>query len=177
MSALAVRVRMIGRMMAEAVKAETAWRDLSRWSRHDNASSGRISWDEDEQAVRVDAEWRESAEVGDRWCYPMLALDKESLAEALVVEFEAKNSQEGRVENDWKFAMAQFRSGPRGERRSANAIMNPIPDQWEVRRIEVPVEAKVANDMQTVSFGPGGSPRGHQVSLWIRNVKVVKKNR
>jgi hypothetical protein len=172
-STLAVRTRMTGRMLAEAEIVETDWRDLSRWSRSDNAATGRISWDEEEQAVRMDLEW-DGGESGDRWCYPSFRLDSGILGDALMVEFEARNEQPDRTEDDWRFSMAQFREISPDGKRSASSALNPVLSRWEVRRIAVPTGMDIAG---AVSFGAGGSPRGQRISLWIRNLKVIRRKK
>ncbi len=177
-SALSVRVRMVGAMTASARRIAQDWRDLSRWSRNDNADEGRISWDEAEQAVRVDLRWRESRNDM-RWCFPSFRLDREVLDDSLMVEFEARNEQDGREENDWRFGQARFTGTFGNGDKFRSAVLNPIISQWEVRRVDSTEAARLAaaagggNDASDVRFGAGGSPRAHAVTLWFRNVVVL----
>lgn len=103
----------------------------------------------------------------------------EALDDSLMVEFEARNEQDGREENDWRFGQARFTGTFGNGDKFRSAVLNPIISQWEVRRVDSTEAARLAaaagggNDASDVRFGAGGSPRAHTVTLWFRNVVVL----
>lgn len=139
--------------------------DLSRWRRNDSAKEWKIAWDAQERAVRMDLAW--AATNGDRWFYPRYALNlpKERCERPLVIEYEARMSQD-KVENDVNFSHVML-VRPTG--RLVYCEITSAGGGWERRRMVVPPEA-CAEPLVGLQFGCG--PRGYAATFWLRDLKI-----
>ncbi len=136
-----------------------SWRNPKAWTRNDSAQRWKCAWDESEQAMRFEFEWTES--VG-RWAYPYLHLAADdTLAGAKMLAFEVKTAQD-KLENDHNYATVYTS-------RDALAYEHPNGN-WERRYVELPGEGL---DLER-SVRIGVNPRGRKLTLWIRNVAVLK---
>lgn len=141
--------------------AETplAWNNPKAWTRNDSAQRYTVAWDEAEKAMRFDFEWTES--IG-RWAYPYYHLaSDESLAGARMLAFEVKSAQD-KLENDHNYSWVHF--------MSTSMAYTPPNGNWERRYVELPTEGLEKERAICI----GTEPRGRKVTLWIRNVSVLK---
>ena len=90
---------------------------------------------------------------------------RESLSRARLVTYEVKSAQD-KVENDYASARMWFK----GKKRSPMQFRNPVPvGTWETRWQEV---GAVVRESDATRMEFGGHPKGHDVTYWIRNVKI-----
>lgn len=155
------------KMMASGQSLELGWRDVTRWEK--NASSEQqITWDETEDAIRIDTEWQPGSRgEGDRWAFPrlMLQLPEESLTKARLLTFETKSTQD-KVENDYSSARVYFVTPD----KKTDLLVTPPGDDYEVRRVEIPASQREG----ALGLEFGGHPLGHRHTMWIRNIRIYK---
>ena len=135
------------------------------WQNNSSATACVIERDEAEGAVRLNFRYEN---VVDRWAFPRLILASgESLARAKIVEFEIKSAQ-NKVENDFQLVSSIF------EAPSVAAdwvsFLAPV-STWETRRLPL---ASVKSPGKVRSICLGGLPRGTDLTLWIRNVRILE---
>lgn len=136
-----------------------SWNNPESWRRNDSAQRWKCSWDKTEKAMRFDYEWTES--VG-RFAYPYFRIDKdESLVGARMLAFEVKTAQD-KLENDHNFSWVHF--------HSTSMAYTPPNGNWEWRYVELPAEGMERER----EFCIGVEPRGSKLTLWIRNISVLK---
>ena len=147
---------------------ELDWKNVERWRTNSSSTDEQITWDEKEQAIRIDTYW----EIGskgekDRWFFPqyMLNLPSESLEKAVMVTYEAKCSQD-KVENDFASARTFFVT----DEKKTDVLVTPSSFEYDIRRVEVPVSVKE----KSVAVEFGGHPMGHRISYWIKNIRLLK---
>ena len=138
----------------------------SAWTRNDSADTYRCVYDEAEQAVRFDVEWKPNSSRG-AWFFPVhtLKLPEESLAGAKMIEFEVKTAQD-KVENDFGevVVMALYKDKP----VRYLPYLRPMRE-WGVRR------AAVSSDSgEYIGLRFGVTPAGRRLTYWIRNVRILK---
>ena len=138
------------------------------WERNTSAETFNVAWDEAEQAIRFDFEWR-NQDV-DRWFYPVyrLKLPAESLSGARMLQFDVKSAQ-NKVENDFatQNLMLLFKDG------SVRRIPYHAPlGSWEKRNVEL-VDGDTLADV--VAFRLGANPKGTRCTFWIRNLAILKE--
>ena len=164
-SALAVPVFSEQKFRESCDVVECGWRDLKRWVRNTSAKEYSCEWDEQEKAVRFRFKW--DGKANDRWFFPGYRLDlpRESLSRARLVTYEVKSAQD-KVENDYASARIWFK----GKKRSPMQFRNPVPvGTWETRWQEI---GAVVRESDATRMEFGGHPKGHDVTYWIRNVKI-----
>ena len=143
------------------------------WSRNDSATNTQITWDEKEQAVRFECEWKDPAV--DRWLYPvhMFADRAESFDGASMVEFEMKIKQ-NTAENDTAAAVLMIipgKSTPPGNRW---LFFQGPNGEWEKRRVGLSGASGSCLADGAEGFRLGCNPRGSRTTLWIRNMRIIK---
>ena len=165
LTTLKMQVQATAELLAQAKTVELKISDLKRWQRNDSAKSFALTWDETEQAVRMELEWE--ASHGDRWFYPRyrLALPEESCDGAMIVEYEAKMEQD-KIENDVAFSHLMIaRDG-----KLDYCAIPPATGSWEKRRLVVPQGS--SRNITGLQFGCG--PKGYKVKFLIRNVRAYR---
>lgn len=147
------------RFFAGCVETPLAWDRPEAWTRNDSAQHWKCSWDEEEKAMRFDFEWTES--VG-HWAYPYYHLaPDESLVGARMLAFDVKTAQD-KMENDHNYANV-YLSGD-------TLPYEPPNGNWERRGVELPAEG--LEEERAIRIGV--APRGRKLTLWIRNISVLK---
>lgn len=145
--------------LARCRKTELAGpREPEHWKRNDSANRYTCEWDEKESAIHFHYEWDDPKT--DKWFYPLrqLTLPEESLADAVMLEFEVKSAQD-KVENDYNVS---------------NLILGgfigyaPPVAEWEIRRIPI-----AGIKPEATEFAIGANPRGMKVDFWIRNLRLI----
>lgn len=150
---------------------ELNWRDVTRWEINSSSPDEQISWDENEQSIRIDTHWEiGSPDEKDRWFFPryMLKLPSESLEKSIMVTYEAKCSQD-KVENDFASACTFFVS----KEKKTDILVMPTSFEYDVRRVDVPISVK--DNSYAIEFG--GHPKGHRISYWIKNIRLLKERK
>ena len=162
-SVLHIPVRDVAAFLKDCRTVEPDWRNDAVWSVNDSAPVHSMTREAD-GSVRFDATWENP--LADRWCYPTLRIPEGVAKGARILEYEVRSWQE-KVENDFKQSnvFVSYRDG--NERLSG--VLPPVTD-WEVRRVGLP-RGKDATTLRSVSLG-GGHPKGLQLKVWIRNVKL-----
>ena len=134
------------------------------WKRNDSGSRYSCTYDEAEKAVRFDVEWEKSSGV---WFFPVHEFAPgESFEGARYLEFEVKNRQD-KVESDMYCVEVMCLYG-KGVKRHGARFKSPGM-HWERRRVMLPPDAG-----EMTGFRVGGLIRGHKLSYWIRNFRLVK---
>lgn len=169
-SRLILPVRLDSLFLASCRRAPTSWAILKNWSLNTTAQSHALSWDDKEQAVRIDVSWTNSPALG-RWFHPIfrLELPNESLADARMVQFEVKCAQD-KVENDFIAQHLALRSKDASKNERILGYPAPI-GSWEKRYVDL-TEAAVLEDVAELRFGT--RPAGMRCSLWIRNIEILR---
>ena len=146
---------------------ECAFNDPSRWKPHSSAKSCDFSWDEAEGAMHFSFKWKSAA---DRWLFPgyTLRLSREALDDAVLLSFRVKSAQD-KVENDWKSARVFFGQGRDGAKRQF--MCSPPTHGWETKYVEI---TDAVRAMGATAIGIGGHPKGRQVDLWIKDIRIFK---
>lgn len=158
-SRLSMPVWLDRKFLATCETTPLAWNNVESWRRNDSARTFRKSWDSAECAMRFDFEW---TGPDNRWCYPYYCLaDGETLEGARMISFEVKSTQD-KVENDHSRAYVML---------GGNLAYAPPTGSWEKRYVELPQDGIA--DLR--EFRIGVNPRGHKLTLWIRNVSLLKK--
>ncbi|MBP5545418.1 MAG: hypothetical protein ILM98_15205 [Kiritimatiellae bacterium] len=143
-----------------------ALNNTAAWRRNDSADEYRCTYDEAEDAVRFDVEWKPGTIRG-AWFFPVhdLKLPEESMAGGRMLEFEVKSDQD-KVENDFYevVVMALYADG----QCRYLPYLRPYRE-WSIRRAVVPADAD-----KIVALRFGGTPAGRRLSYWIRNVRLLK---
>ena len=145
--------------------------DPKFWKRNTSAHEYKVSWDEEERAVRFDVKW---TSPNDRWFYPVyrLKLPQESLAGAKMIAFEVKTDQD-KPENDFnsQYIMMMYKDGREDRYFPYQAPVRT----WERRFVEAGGEG---DDLEkAVGFRLGVNPRGRSMTFWVRNIEVLKESR
>ena len=146
--------------------------DVAYWERNDSAATTKISWDEQEKAVRFDCAWNDPKV--DRWFYPLHRFKDraESFDGASLLEFEVK-MQTNKMENNVSTSLVMLFPPKDGGRSHNMGYTAPI-DHWEKRRVALTGShgEPLANGMG--GFRVGCNPYGTQMTYWIRNVRLIK---
>ena len=152
------------RFLSSCEVVPLALEDPALWRRNDSGQTYRCTYDEAETAIRWDVGW--TGETGP-WFMPWhdLKLPEESFEGAKMLEFEVKSEQD-KVENDYNSAvfMPTWADG-----HAVNIHYPPPGFAWEKRRVALPPDAG-----GIVSFRLGGAPRGHRLTFWLRNIRLLK---
>ncbi len=166
-------------MMPYICETLAQWREFplnsnrpEAWTGNTSADIQTVAWDDAEQAVRFDVRW--TNEMVDRWFYPFYVLDlpKESMADAVYLQFEVKMAQD-KIENDVSCAYVMLQEKSNQEHLFSHNLEYPAPIQnWETRRIRLQTEN--INPEKILQFKVGCNPRGRQMTYWIRNIKLLK---
>ena len=129
------------------------------WQKNSNARTEEILWNEQEQALEFHAVW--DPKDGNQWIYPVFKVPKGSLEGAIAAIFEMKSSQD-KVENDFNWANLMI--GPWLK-------YDPPMKVWETRRVSL-----AGIDLRECErFQLGGGPRGHDLRLFVRNLRFLKR--
>ena len=155
------------RATCDAVTCAVA--EPARWTPHSSAKSVDCAWDEAEGAMRFSFHWENAP--SDRWLFPGYTLDlpREALDGARLIAFRVKSRQD-KVENDWKSARLIFRHGGEGGEMRQFMCSAPTHD-WETKYVEITDEVR---RMGATTLGIGGHPKGRQVDLWIKDIRIFR---
>lgn len=141
------------------------------WRHNDSAREHKVSWDETEQALRFDYDFKNEA---NRWFYPehVLNLPDESLEGAVFLQFDIKSTQD-KIENDYHSAFLMLLEETTHEWGKATLIdFHPPLNDWETRRIRLVRDDITLSKIQQIRLG--ANPLGHQITVWYRNFKLLK---
>ena len=144
------------------------WRDLAKWTRNDSADTYDIAWDEAEQAIRFEVEWKTPG-VG-RWFYPVLSLPPGTLDGAMRASFEVKSAQD-KIENDFGSAHFMLVRGKKGGSPAEWLTYSPPIGTWERRYVEL---SACPNLGEVDAVRIGANPSGMRLTFWIRNLVLLK---
>jgi hypothetical protein len=162
---------LFGDLVANCDEITLATTRPENWRRNDSGSTSTMVFDETEQAMRFDVRWDDPGV--DRWFYPehILALPAESFANASMLAFEVKSSQD-KVENDFRYNYLMLVTENVQEHGNARSISYRTPlHDWETRY--VPLDgAKIPLD-RVKMFRLGGNPIGQQLTFWVRNIRLL----
>lgn len=142
------------------------------WRRFDSATQTTITYDEAEQAIRLDGSWK-SPDI-DRWFYPRFTLNlpADTLRRARYICFDIKTSQD-KIDNDFIYNLVSFQ--PTHAPKQLNSYRFdylPPTKEWETRRVDLTQRPDL--DWSVVRFMTlGGNPRGQSLSIWLRNVHFL----
>jgi len=152
---------------ANSKVVELDWRNVNNWTTISSSENQTISWDEQEQAIRVETNW----EIGskgeqDRWLFPEynLQLPDECIKNASAIRYEIKSLQD-KVENDYSSARVYFVT----EKKNMDMTVPPPGFDYEINYVDVP--ESVRNECTRLQFG--GHPLGHRHIMWIKNINVI----
>ena len=141
------------------------------WKRNDSASETKITWDEQEKAVRFDLEWKDPKT--DRWFYPQhFFRDRaESFDGATHLDCEVRMVS-NKMENDVLCSHCMlYRKGEHVQ----YCDIKPATDFWEKRRVILTDATGKALGDGKDAFSIGFNPFGTKVTFWIRNVRIYKR--
>ena len=168
-TAFVVPVFSEAKFLATCDIVECAAAERARWTPHSSAALSECAWDETEGAVRFSFHWENAP--ADRWLFPGYSLDipREELSGARLISFRVKSRQD-KVENDWKSARIIFRHG--GEDGETKQFMCSAPTHdWETKYFEI---TDAVRAMGAMALGIGGHPKGRQVDLWIKDIRIFR---
>lgn len=159
-------VRLWDEFLAKCTRKDLEIRDVSRWQRNDNADS--FAAKADGNGVRFEVIWNSGD--GDKWVYPVYVLDdkeRKLVASSENLEFEVRSEQD-KVENDFscQFIQVVFTNG-----KSRLMPYDAPNGNWELRRLDLR-EARY-DDGEIAAFRFGGNPKGANVKLGFRNMRVL----
>lgn len=138
----------------------------ARWARNDSADVFETSWDNMERARKFHLVWKKE---NDRWTYPKYSVSSNELSGALMLEYEIKSAQD-KVENDFMTANVMLFEDERTRRLGVRVPLGT----WERRRVDFFGE-KNLDAVKSIAIGL--NPRGHDLTYWIRNVRLYKRCR
>ena len=144
------------------------WRDLAKWTRNDSADTYDIAWDEAEQAIRFEVEWKTPG-VG-RWFYPVLSLPPGTLDGAMRSSFEVKSAQD-KIENDFGSAHFMLVRGKKGGSPAEWLTYSSPIGTWERRYVEL---SACPNLGEVDAVRIGANPCGMRLTFWVRNIAILK---
>ncbi|MBR3086972.1 MAG: hypothetical protein IKH04_11280 [Kiritimatiellae bacterium] len=144
------------------------WSDPAKWTRNDSANTYSVAWDEAEQAIRFEVEWKTSG-VG-RWFYPVLALSPGALDGAIRASFEVKSAQD-KIENNFGSANFMLVRGEKGGSSAEWLSYTPPVSTWERRYVEL---SACPNLGEVDAVRIGANPAGMRLTFWIRDIAVLK---
>lgn len=146
---------------------------LDFWRPNDTACASRMVWDETEGAVLFDCDWTADPRK-DRWIYPIHDLDlpRESMDRAMMLTFEAKLDQD-KIENDVRYSYLQLRVG---NRLSRLGYLPPTRD-WHAVQVSLNDGDPKTSAVGATGFMLGFNPQGTKCRFWIRNVKLILKEK
>ena len=144
------------------------WCDPAKWTRNDSANTYSVAWDEAEQAMRFEVEWKTPG-VG-RWFYPVLALPPGALDGALRASFEVKSAQD-KIENNFGSANFMLVRGEKGGSSAEWLSYTPPVGTWERRYVEL---SACPNLGEVDAVRIGANPLGMRLTFWIRDIAVLK---
>ena len=150
----------------ERIPIESA--DPSLWKTNSSAAEQTIAFDEAEGAIRFDGVWHDDRT--DRWLYPIRRLDlpSESPVGARRISFEVKSEQD-KVENDYRTCKLMLASDD--GKTDIYLDYDPPTREWETRHVDIPPDA----DLSAVTLlRIGANPQGTRLTLWVRNVRILK---
>ena len=147
------------------------WSDPAKWTRNDSANTYSVAWDEAEQAIRFEVEWKTSG-VG-RWFYPVLALSPGALDGATRASFEVKSAQD-KIENNFGAANFMLVRGEKGGSSAEWLSYTPPVGTWERRYVEL---SACPNLGEVDAVRIGANPAGMRLTFWIRNLSILKPAR
>ena len=154
--------------MASCEAVPLDWRDPAKWTRNDSADTYAIAWDEAEQAIRFEVEWKTPG-VG-RWFYPVLQLPPGTLDGAMRASFEVKAAQD-KVENDFGEANLMLVRGEKGGSPADWLRYQPPIGTWERRYVEL----SSCPDLGEVdAIRLGANPQGMRLTFWVRDISALR---
>ncbi|MGN0879725.1 MAG: hypothetical protein ACI4WT_09790 [Oligosphaeraceae bacterium] len=162
---------LLGLFLQNCVGQELPWTNPDLWRKNSSAHEQTISYDEAEKALRFDFVWTSE---NDRWAYPehLLKLPEESFSGARYLEFEIKSTQD-KVENDFKTQLVMLVEGTEKELGKTHHLSYAPPmQQWEIRRVPLDDRDGLLSRIRQIRIG--ANPKGHRLTIWIRNVRLLK---
>ena len=169
-SRLVLPIRLEKHFLSLCKKVPLACNNPKVWKRNTSADLFCVSWDEAEQALRFDVEWKN--QHIDKWFYPTykLKLPNESLCGADMIRFEVKSAQ-NKLEND--FVASNIMLIFSDKARSSAYIHYSAPlGSWEKRYVEL---ANIDSLADVTALLVGSNPKGSQCAFWVRNIEILKK--
>ena len=169
-SRLVMPIRLEKRFLSSCEKVPLACNDPREWKKNTSADLFSATWDEEEQAIRFDVEWKN--QNVDKWFYPTykLKLPGESLAGADMIQFEVKSAQ-NKLENDFAASNLMLISADKSRSRTFIHYSAPL-GSWEKRYVEL---ANVDALADVTAIRLGANPKGTQCSYWIRDLTILKR--
>ena len=146
--------------------------DPKAWYTNGNASKMSVTWDEQEQAICLAADWTDDT-VDGKWFFPGIRMDgpEGPVTSVRGLLFETKSEQD-KVENDWKTTLLQVMGGKVGG--YANWLKVPPPSTtWETRLVNLVHDPDIRVGATSLQYG-GVPTAGNKVKIWIRNIRLVR---
>ncbi len=170
-SRLFVPVRSDQMLLKDCIPVELDANHPEFWTKNDSASETKISWDEQEKAVRFDLEWKDPKT--DRWFYPQhrFKARSESLDGATHLDCEVRMVS-NKMENDVCCSHCMLYKA--GEHVQCCDFLPPT-DFWEKRRIVLTDADGNCLGNGKDAFGLGFNPCATRVTYWVRNIKAFKR--
>lgn len=146
--------------------------DPKEWYTNGNASKMSVTWDEQEQAICLAADWTDD-KVDGKWFFPGIKMNgpEGPVSSVCGLVFETKSEQD-KVENDWKASLVQVMGGKIGG--YANWLKVPPPSSvWETRQVNLVHDPDIRTGATSLQYG-GMPGAGNKVRIWIRNIRLVR---
>ena len=174
-SRLSVFVRSVKQFYDQCSIVELGRDGVAYWTRNDSASRTKISWDEQERAVRFDCMWDDPRV--DRWFYLTHRFKNraESFDGAVALEFDVK-MESNKMENDVACAQVMF---VKDKGMCGSAAYLPPNENWEKRKVDLSDPSGRPRYEGMDGFRVGCNPKGTRMTYWIRNLRLfrLKKNK
>ena len=173
---LVAPIRDLGRLLDSCDIVKVDANNVGYWMRNDSAQEQKISWDEQEKAVRFDMRWTNPKT--DRWFYPthMFTGDdrRSTLDGATMIEFEARLEQD-KVENDVHIALL-MPIVPKGSDLKLGSVNWSAKPSRQWQKIRIPLVNRDGSPAFTgvSGFRLGFNPRGKTMTYWVRNLSFIK---
>jgi len=144
---------------------ELAWGRPSDWTEHTSATRHSLTFDANEQAIRVDLAWDREA---DPWCYPTLNVLPADVGEAEFLEFEIRTD---RPDQKYGAVLVQV-DRVDGTRNEYLAFEAPTAG-WERRYVRLGGRKKPAVSKISVGMNPLGKTHRY----WLRNLRLLQTSK
>lgn len=144
----------------------------SAW-RKNSSGEMTITDDAEEKAVHFNCKYQSSVR---KWCFPEYILQpKESFKNAVALSFEIKSKQD-KIENDFNRTLVYICGTVLHEVGKSSEAEYPAPiETWEMRVIPLHRLSFPLEDVKMIRIG--GAPQGNVLDFWIRNVRVIYKEK
>lgn len=172
-SRLFLPVRLEKRFLSSCEAVPIACNNPKDWKRNTSADTFKASWDEAEQALRFDVEWKDHQHPN-KWFYPVYTLKAgESLSGAKIIQFEVKSVQD-KIENDFTTAnlMLLFGDAAQADVACTKISYSAPIESWEKRYVDL---SDIDSLADVTAFRLGANPKGSQCTFYVRNIRILKK--